>query len=794
MRKVEVLAPAGSLDICKAVIRAGADAVYLGGDMFGARAYAGNLNREEMLEAIDFAHIRGSKIYLTVNTLLKENEINKSLVEYIKPYYEAGLDAAIVQDFGVFNLLRQEFPELALHASTQMTITGSCGAAILKNMGASRIVTARELTVDEIREIHDSVDIEIESFVHGALCYCYSGQCLLSSMNGNRSGNRGRCAQSCRLAYDVYNNSDRINNDKQNYPLSPKDMCALKVLPDVIDAGVYSLKIEGRMKNVTYASEVTNIYRRYVDMYLAKGRKGYKVNDSDVEELMDIYNRGGFTTGYYKEKNGRTMMSIERPNHMGTPALEVKENINGRITFKALRDINPQDVFEIDMDNSFSSGGSYKAGEMFVVNLPRKYPLYKGRTVFRMRNNKITQKVIDEYVDNTKNGNASVDMDMYVSQGKPVRLRLCSMGYEAVVYGAEAEAAVKSAAQPEAVREKLCKLGNTSFVPGNVEVIIDGDVFLPVAWINEIRRQGIEELTHIILDSYRRVYKPCGVNAHNILNSRSKENKVIHSTLLVSGEEQIKDVSAMLDAGYELSALYIEREVLTEHGINAVKDIQKRNVDIIAALPHIITMQDHGRIKELIKKCADIGIDTFLVRNLEELGILGKLVPGSKIVTDANMYCWNNMAYNMLKEVVNNSNLSMIRITCPYELTIKELNMLDTDCDVELIISSDIPVMVSKQCVRRTYGLCDKAGGIITINDKRRDLSYNILSKCDYCYSLMFNSERLEVDRDSDIVKNIAPDYIRSEYNWHKDRIIQAESFRDNLHEGFKAHLITGVE
>ncbi len=794
MREVEVLAPAGSLDICKAVIRAGADAVYLGGDMFGARAYAGNLNREEMLEAIDFAHIRGSKIYLTVNTLLKESEINKSLVEYMKPYYEAGLDAAIVQDFGVFNVLRHEFPELALHASTQMTITGSCGAKILKDMGASRIVTARELTSDEIRAIHDKVDIEIESFVHGALCYCYSGQCLLSSMNGNRSGNRGRCAQSCRLAYDVYNNSKRINNNNQNYPLSPKDMCALKVLPDVIDAGVYSLKIEGRMKNVTYASEVTNIYRRYVDMYLAKGRKGYKVSDSDIEELMDIYNRGGFTTGYYKEKKGRTMMSIERPNHMGTPALEVKENVNGRITFKALRDINPQDVFEIDGDNSFSSGGSYKAGETFVVNLPRKYPLHKGKTVFRTRNNKITQKVIDEFVDNTKNGNAPVDMDMHVSLGKPVRLRLTSMGYEAVVYGAEAEAAVKSAAQPDAVREKLCKLGNTSFVPGSVNVTIDGDVFLPVAWINDIRRQGIEELTRIIIDSYRRTYKPCDENAYKSSVRHSEGNGIMHNTLLASGEEQLKDVSAMLDTGYELSALYIEREVLTGQGIEAVRDIQKRGVDIIAALPHIITMQDHVEVTELIKGCVNTGIDTFLVRNLEELGILGEIVPGAKVVTDANMYCWNNMAYNMLKEVVNNSNLNLIRITYPYELTSKEINMIDTDCDVELIISSDIPVMVSKQCVRRTYGLCDKANGIITLNDKRRDLSYNVLSKCDYCYSLMLNSKRLDVDRDSEIVKSIAPDYIRSEYSWHKDKIRHGEGFKDDLQEGFKAHLITGVE
>ena len=215
---VEVLAPAGSYDIMKAVINAGADAVYLGGDMFGARAYAGNLNKEEMIRALDYAHLRDKKIYLTVNTLLKENECTHELVDYIAPFYEAGLDACIVQDMGVFKILHSAFPDMHMHASTQMTITGEKGASILKEMGAMRIVTARELTLDEIRQIHEKCDIEIESFVHGALCYCYSGQCLLSSMNGTRSGNRGRCAQACRLDYSVVNNDKVINDSKSSYP------------------------------------------------------------------------------------------------------------------------------------------------------------------------------------------------------------------------------------------------------------------------------------------------------------------------------------------------------------------------------------------------------------------------------------------------------------------------------------------------------------------------------------------------------------------------------------------------
>ena len=369
-KKVEVLAPAGSYEIMEAVINAGADAVYLGGDSFGARAFAGNLNKEELLKAIDYAHIRDRKIYLTVNTLLKEHELGTQLIEYLKPFYEAGLDAVIVQDMGVFKLIREHFPDMPIHASTQMTITGAEGAKILENLHATRVVTARELKLDEIKAIHNSCNIEIESFVHGALCYCYSGQCLLSSMNGGRSGNRGRCAQPCRMEYDVYDSDgSMLESSEGRYVLSPKDMCAIKILPDIIDAGVYSLKIEGRMKNVTYAAAVTALYRKYVDMYLEYGRKGYKVDDNDINDLMDLYNRGAFTTGYYNSNKGMQMMSVQRPNHMGTRALEVMSNVSGRITFKALEQINPQDVFEIDRDNSFSSGDSYKTGQTFEVNL-----------------------------------------------------------------------------------------------------------------------------------------------------------------------------------------------------------------------------------------------------------------------------------------------------------------------------------------------------------------------------------------------------------------------------------------
>ncbi|MGI6007818.1 MAG: peptidase U32 family protein [Ruminococcus sp.] len=307
--KTELLAPAGSFEAMTAACAAGADAVYIGGEKFGARAYADNLDREHMLKAIEYTRLHGKKLYLTVNTFLKERELEEELYDYLLPFYENGLDAVIVQDFGVFSLIRDCFPDLPIHCSTQMTITGPESAALLESMGASRIVTARELSLEEIRRIRSSTELEIESFVHGALCYCYSGQCLLSSMLGGRSGNRGKCAQPCRLPYQVFENGRKLNDRNSAYPLSPKDMCTIEILPEILAAGVDSLKIEGRMKRPEYAAGVVRIYRKYLDQCLEDKWKG--VSAEDKKELFDLYNRDGFHQGYYLQRNGRNMMALK---------------------------------------------------------------------------------------------------------------------------------------------------------------------------------------------------------------------------------------------------------------------------------------------------------------------------------------------------------------------------------------------------------------------------------------------------------------------------------------------------
>ena len=326
---IEILAPAGSLDTLYAGINAGADAIYIGGTKFGARAYADNPDEYNLLQAIDYVHFNNRKIYLTVNTLLKNNEIEEQLYDYIYPLYKQGLDAVIVQDLGVFEFIKNNFKDLDIHASTQMAVSGVESAKLLKKMGASRVVTARELSLMELNDIHNNVDIEIESFIHGAMCYSYSGMCLFSSMIGGRSGNRGRCAGPCRQPYEVYMNRKRINNENSLYALSLRDMNTLEIIPEIIDSGVFSLKIEGRMKSPEYCAGVVSIYRKYVDLFFKKGKDNYRIDKNDMRNLSDLYSRSGSTTGYYKTHNSGKMISLQKPAYK-TENLDFINEINSR--------------------------------------------------------------------------------------------------------------------------------------------------------------------------------------------------------------------------------------------------------------------------------------------------------------------------------------------------------------------------------------------------------------------------------------------------------------------------------
>jgi len=418
MKKVEILSPAGSYDSLMAAIAAGADAVYIGGTKFGARAYADNLDEEMMLKVIDYVHLHGRKIYLTVNTLLKEQELQRELYEYLLPYYKCGIDAVIVQDLGVLKFVKEHFPDLPIHASTQMTITDVLGAKAMEKQGVERIVTSREMHLDEIKEISENTNVEIESFVHGALCYCYSGQCLYSSLIGGRSGNRGQCAQPCRLPYKVQGERDA------KYVLSLKDICTLEYIPELIEAGIYSFKIEGRMKKPEYVALVTAMYRKYVDLYFKVGKKDFRVDPKDKEKLLDLYNRGGSHGGYYHTHNGKEMVSLERPNHAGVPVLKIIRYNGKTVSAKAIADINSGDVIELpDGKENFTFANGIKKGQQFSF-LTHKKQVFKENVVLnRVRNESLLREIQDTIIK--RKVKEKMNGKLILSEETSAKLMLC---------------------------------------------------------------------------------------------------------------------------------------------------------------------------------------------------------------------------------------------------------------------------------------------------------------------------------------------------------------------------------
>ena len=438
-RKVEILAPAGSVESLKGALLSGADAVYVGGSRFGARAYAKNLTAQELLEGIDLAHFHGKKLYLTVNTLCKEEELSGELYSYIEPFYRQGLDGVIVQDFGVFSFLKREFPGLPLHGSTQMTVTGPLGASLLEQEGASRVVLARELSLKEIGEIRKKTSLELEVFVHGAICYCYSGQCLFSSMLGGRSGNRGRCAQPCRLPYEVYFD-EKKRCGSPSYVMNLKDMCALEFLPELLEGGVDSLKIEGRMKSPLYTAGVTALYRKYVDRYLENGRQGFSVEKEDLEAVSKLYDRGGYTGRYFFQHNGKDMIaSGKKPDFR-------KEDEGFR---KGLEEVLSQKE------------------KSFVRKAYGRLVLEEGKKAY-------------------------------------FQLADLESGVTVIEEGPVCQPAKSRPLTEEEVFKRISKTGETGFHFEKLEVIIKGNLFLTVGALNGLRREGLSALKREYLAPWRR--------------------------------------------------------------------------------------------------------------------------------------------------------------------------------------------------------------------------------------------------------------------------------------------------
>lgn len=725
-KRVEVLAPAGSYESMTAAFAAGADAVYIGGSRFGARAFADNLDEARMCQAIDYAHLHGRQIYMTVNTLFKEQEL-RELYGYLRPYYERGLDAVIVQDLGAMAYIREHFPGLAIHASTQMTITGVYGAAKLKELGASRVVTARELSLEELRRIHEQVDVEIESFVHGALCYCYSGQCLMSSVIGGRSGNRGRCAQPCRLPYEVRRDGKKLNTKDEKYVLSLKDLCTLDLLPDILESGVYSLKIEGRMKSPRYTAGVVSMYRKYVDQYLKYGRKGYQVSPGDRRMLLDLFDRGGFTEGYYQEHNGRDMVAYkEKP---------------------AFREGN-QELFDY---------------------LDRTY-------VDRLLQEPVRGRVFLEPGQAAELRLECVTADK--EHGNPVSV---------TVFGQTVQEALNQPMAKEKVAKQLEKTGNTPFFFAELELQLIGNVFLPVQALNELRRKGLEALEKEILSGKlrnpeadreelqesRKKREPEGLQKDSREKQQEKlQEKGKRPRLVASLEEQDQLPPALEHK--DVDEIYLDADGFP---VSCWKETaaacHQAGKQCLLMMPHIFRAEAVRYFEGCREEFLHAGFDGVVVRNLEEVQWLKELyesLTGSgadapsplPMVFDASLYTWNHLSDQVMEEA------GAFRITMPAELNSRELKAKGC-AGQEIIVYGALPMMVSAQCIRKTTEGCSRRREVLFLKD-RTGKQMPVKNHCTFCYNTIYNASPSALLGQEELVRSLKPGALRLQFTTESAR------------------------
>lgn len=755
----EVLAPAGSYESFHAAIAAGADAVYLAGNLFGARAFAQNFSEEELLHVIDEAHLHGRKIYLTVNTLLKEKELEEKLYTYLEPYYNEGLDAVIVQDYGVLRFIRQHFPGLALHASTQMTVTGPEGASLLADYGVERVVPARELSLKEVETIKKATQMEMECFVHGALCYCYSGQCLMSSMIGGRSGNRGQCAQPCRLPYTY--------KGKNGYLMSLKDICTLESIPDLIEHGIDSFKIEGRMKKPEYVAGVTAMYRKYTDLYLEHGREKFRVKKSDLEELMDLYNRGGFHSGYYFVHNGPEMLCTNRPNHAGTKAAKVLGQKGRELQISVLKDLSKGDVLEFPSGHGdYTLGKDWKKGERQTILLPKNQREKKGAWIFRTRCNALLQRLNQTYVNAKLQEPISGRVVLRPGEKAVLELRFTGRNGTKTVIRVKGERIAPAENRPlteEQVTKALAKTGNTPFYFETLDVKLEGDCFCPMQQLNTLRRQGIEELEKAVLNGFRRTSADVGqqdmTDTVSDLEKRADNTAGnLRTSVLAETLEQLEAMWEFLESALEssemeqsLRRIYLDFELFLgketpEKTREICRKFQQKKIQIFLALPHISRGNLDGKLKSLLLAEKET-VDGVLIRNLESLGMLRKIGFDKSVIADHNLYILNHEAKKFLKEE------GISEYTASLELNAKELSGLDlTDC--EGVVYGYIPVMESAQCLEKTCFGCKKASGRDEMAD-RLGHRFSMRRVCTFCYNVIYNTDPQVLFSEMDTLRRV---------------------------------------
>lgn len=682
MKKVELLAPAGNMDSLKAAVMAGCDAVYLGGVLFGARAFAGNFTNEEIVDAINYAHLYGVKVYVTINTIIYDSEVERFL-DYVRFLHKNNVDAVIIQDIGMFDLLRKKFPNLELHASTQMNIHNYDGALLAKKLGFKRVVMARETPIDVIKKIKEEIDIEIEVFIHGALCVSYSGECLLSALVGKRSGNRGTCAQICRKKYDFYDD-DKNKLNTNNYLLSTKDLCTLKYIDKLIEIGVDSLKIEGRMKRRPYVYLVTKTYRKVIDNYYNTGK--LKIDENDIIELKKMFNRN-FTKGFMLNEDNNNFTYDKRPNNIGIEVGQVISKVKNDLKIKLTYDVLVHDGLRI-LDDKEDKG--LVINKMFMNNksvleakkgdvITLKYDKYVEK------NSKVlltsSKKQLDSISEAIKNQERFIYIDLNFTAKENENLKLTiTDGLNTVteVLDKTPMRAINKETSFDVIKKQLSKLGNTVYKARSITLNLDDNLFINIKDINEIRRRAIRKLNE------KRLYKIDFVEKDYTIGVPDFPSIKQTAVLVNKENESLKDK-------YDL--IYTEDE-------------KTKDEDSIIVLPRIIN--EHPFIKNTVM-----------------IGDFGGLLK------------YDNFQTNFSFNVVNSYSVAFLHslgaklVTLSYELSLSQIkNMIEIykkrynkNPNTSLIINSYPECFVSKFNLNKKYNvksgyLKDSYGNFLRVKTK----------------------------------------------------------------------------
>ena len=759
---MELLAPGGSWEGMRAAVQAGADAVYMGGKRFGARAYAQNPEDDALLEAIDYCHLHGRKLYLTVNTLIKEDEFKNDLYQYVDMVCRQGVDAVLVQDMGVLSWMHREFPDLPIHASTQMSVQSIQGAVMLKKLGAVRIVPARELSLEEIRGIHSACSIEIECFAHGALCYSYSGQCLLSSMIGGRSGNRGRCAQPCRQMYDLQKDGKRLNRKEENYLLSLKDICTLRILPDMAEAGICSLKIEGRMKRAEYAAGVTEIYRKYLDLYREKGREGYEVQNEDVRELTDLFCRGDFSEGYYYCRNDRSMMAPKRPNHSGTKAAETLQSHGRKMQLRACEDLNAGDI--LDREDARAKEGKQitlnspvRSGKTFEV--PDPYSDSKTGDVWRrVRNESLLARLRSDHV--AAETKEKIKGIFKVRRNEHAILEVSLQDVCVRVEGAAAQEASGKGTDQSIIEKQLRKTGETPFEFEKLTVYADEKLYLPLPELNRMRREALKKLEEEICRKFRRIPAMQGAAKRKVREEAAPEEYSQQPEMICCVESPAQLCGLTDLAG--LGCVYLDsryfmnfREENIPEVIRKIRDAGKK---VLLVLPPVWREPVRKRFYDVFSETIPGLWDGFVLKLIDQAEDFSAYRKNCRIIADFSLYTMNQSAVHFFRD------LGFDRDTAPLEENYRELGARGMTGS-EMIIYGYLPVMTTAQCLLKNTRQCSRTAGIMQLKDRMGKI-FPVRNECGICSNVIYNADLLDLRSCAGQILSLKPKALRMNFTF----------------------------